>query len=921
LHTRSSSKNNASGGVSSEINVKWDENQHLTPLKTKLCVPPLRSRWMTRLRLVKRMDEGFNGKLTLISAPAGFGKTTLLVDWVHRHKIPVAWFSVDKADNDPLHFLTYVILGLQGRETGTGKAALTMLQSPQPPSVESILINLINDVIRIPTDIALILDDYHLVAAQPIHDLMAFLLENLPEQMHMVIATRSDPPLPLLARLRSQNQLTELRAADLSFSADETANLINQSLDLQLSTRDIQLLETQTEGWVAGLQLAALSLQGRKDPSDFIKGFKGDNRYIADYLTEEVLNRQSEPLRNFMLQTSILGRLCGSLCDTVTGQEHGQQVLNTLEKANLFVIPLDDERCWYRYHHLFADLLEQRLRMKQGDLVTELHNRASQWFAENDFKKEAVDHALAAKDYNQAAQLIQEIAGVDWDRANESRLIRWFRKLPNEQIGANSKLCIFYAKELSQSGYLEDAEMRLQAAENLIESTSNSELRNEDLRGRIAVIRAYISSQTGDFSRIIRFSNQALKLLPQGDLIWQSVAATTLGLAYGWSGVGDMVKAQQAFSEAMKISKAAGNMYHTILTNMCLGVVMLLRGQFKEAKDIFQQSISHANENGLSETEIAGSLYGNLGVIFCEWNDLNEGIRLINKGIELNKQGRDPLMLASCRINLFRALIYRMDLVGAFSVIEKLNESTREFRLPPWITNVIAANNVYSWLANGNLNAATQWAKEKGLSVDNKLTNLREPEHIALVFILIAQGQLDDADRLLQRLIENAKAGDRVYVVIEMRLMRALILKAQKNTSAALGELKLALSLAEPGGLIMIFVSKGKPVSELLEEIVAVKKGDQDATKTEFSLSYAKKLLSAFKAAAPPKTECLLDPISEREMEVLHLIAAGLSNREIADKLFISLNTVKTHTKNINSKLDVNSRIQAIARAKELGLL
>jgi LuxR family maltose regulon positive regulatory protein len=690
---------------------------------------------------------------------------------------------------------------------------------------------------------------------------------------------------------------------------------------LQLSTRDIQLIETRTEGWVAGLQLAALSLQGRKGPSDFIKGLKGDNRYIADYLTEEVLNRQPEPLRNFMLQTSILGRLCGSLCDAVTQQENSQQVLNTLEKANLFVIPLDDERCWYRYHHLFADLLKQRLRRKQGDLVPELHRRASQWFAKNGFKSEAVDHAFAVQNFTQAAQLIEEIAEIEWDHARESRLLGWFKKLPDENVDASPKLCIFYARELYKSGYLDEAEKRLQAADQMLESASTSDPAKKGLQGRIAVIRAYISSQTGDVSRIIHFSNQALKSLPQGDLIWRSVAATTLGFAYGWRGAGDLVKAQRAFSEAMKISKAAGNIFYNIFAGICLVAVMQLRCQFKEAKDICQQSLSLVNENGLSETEIAGSLYASLGMTFCEWNDLNEGIRLINKGIELNKQGRDPLMLASCRINLFRALIYRMDLVGAFSVIEKLNESTRDFRLPPWITNVIAANNVYSWLANGNLNTATQWAKEKGLSVDNKLTNLREPEHIALVFILIAQGQLDDADRLLQRLIENAKAGDRVYVVIEMRLMRALILKAQKNTSAALGELKLALSLAESGGLIMIFVSKGKPVAELLEEVVEVKRCDHDVTKAGFSLSYAKKILSAFKAGSPPKVESLVDPISERELEVLYLIAAGLSNREIAEKLFISLNTVKTHTKNINSKLGVNSRIKAVARAKELKLL
>jgi len=863
------------------------------------------------------MDEGFEGKLTLTSAPAGFGKTTLLVDWIHRNKIPVAWFSLDKADNDPIRFLTYVILGLQGQRAVTGKAALAMLQSPQPPSVESILINLINDVIHIPKDIALVLDDYHLVDAKPIHDMIAFLLENLPQQMHMIIATRSDPALPL-ARLRSQNLLTELRAADLSFTADETADLFNKNLNLGLSTKDIQLLEARTEGWIAGLQLAALSLQGRKDPSDFISRFKGDNRYIADYLTEEVLTRQPEDLRNFLLQTSILGRLSGSLCDAVTRQQDGEQILNTLEKANLFVIPLDDERCWYRYHHLFADLLEQRLRTQQADLLPELHRRASQWFAQNGFKNEAVDHALAAQDYPQAAQLIEEIAEIDWDRARESRLLRWLKKLPNEKINTNPVLCIFYARELFKSGYLDDAEKRLQAAEQMLESTSISDLKKAGLRGRIAVIRAYISTRTDNLSRAITFSRQALKLLPQKDLNWRSVAATMLGFGYGSD---KLVEAQQAFCEAMEISKAAGNVYYHIFAGSCLASVMAKRGQFKEARDFSRQLLGLAIENGIEQTGIAGSLYANLGMILCEWNDFDEGIRLLNLGIELSEQGRDPVILASCQLGLLRASMYRMDFAGAFKLMENINERAGNFALPPWITNAISALNVFFLLGSGNLNAALQWAQDRELSIDDKPDGSREVEYLALAHILIAQNKLDEADLLLQRLIANAKTGDRVYMMIEMRLCRMLIFTLKADKIAALAELKKALALAEPGGLIMMFVSKGKPVADLLEEIVAVKKRDHDAAQAGFSLSYAKKIWSAFKAATPPKIEGLLDPISERELEVLHLIAAGLSNREIAEKLFISLNTVKTHTKNINSKLNVNSRTQAIARAKELGLL
>jgi LuxR family maltose regulon positive regulatory protein len=920
LNSRSSIKNDFSATSQPELNAKWDDLQYLTPLRTKLCVPPLQTRWISRSRLDIRLDEGYERKLTLISAPAGFGKTTLLVDWVNTHNIPAAWFSVDKSDNDPLHFLSYVILSLQTLQADIGKAALTMLKSPQPPPIESILINLINDIMAISVDMALILDDYHLVDANSIHDMIAFLLENLPEQMHIIIATRSDPPLPL-ARIRSHHQLTELRAADMSFTVDETATLFNESLNLQLSNRDIQLLETRTEGWIAGLQLAALSLQGRKDPSDFIRTFKGEHRYIADYLMEEVLDRQPENLRDFLLQTSILTRLSGPLCDAVTEQENSQQMLNALEKANLFVIPLDDERYWYRYHHLFADLLEQRLRSKQSDLMIELHRRASQWLAENGFKEEAVDHAFVAQDHDQAVRLIEDIAEIDWDRARESRLLKWFKKLPDEKIEANPNLCIFYARESFKSGYLDEAEKKLQAAEQMLQSDSISDVNKKGLIGRIAVIRAYMSARTGDTSGIIHFSNQALKLLPQRDLMWRSVAATTLGMGYGWAGAGDCVKAQQAFLEAMKTSQEAGNIYYYIFAGSCLGSVMLMRAKFMEANNICQKMLSLAIRNGIEQTGIVGSLYGNLGMILCEYNDVDEGIRLLNKAVELSEQGRDPVIMASCQISLLRGLIYQTDFAGAFKLMEKINERASDFMLPPWITNTISAFNVYMWIGSGNLNRAVQWMQERKLSVDNTIDNLREFEYLALAHILFAQKQLDDADRLLQRLIENTKAGDRVYLMIEMRLYRALILKAKEDIGAALDELKSALALAEPGGLINIFVSKGKPVAELLEEIVAVKKRDQDDIKAGFSQSYVKKIMIGFKASTPPKIEGLFESLSEREIEVLFLIARGLSNKDIAEKLFISLNTVKTHTKNINSKLNVNSRTRAVARAKELGIL
>jgi LuxR family maltose regulon positive regulatory protein len=858
------------------------------------------------------MNEGFERKLTLLSAPAGFGKTTLLVDWIHKHRILATWISLDKGDNDSLQFLTYAILGLQTLKNDIGNTSLTMLQSPQPPPIETILINLINDVIDIQTDFVLILDDYHLVDARPVHEMIAFLLKNLPEQMHVIIATRSDPPLPLLARIRSQNQMIEVRAADLSFNAQETFDLFNKSLSMNLSDRDVHQLETRTEGWIAGLQLAALSLQGRENPSGFIEKFKGDNRYIADYLTEEVLNRQPEHLRNFLLQTSVLERMSGPLCDVVTGQKNSRQILNTLENANLFVIPLDDERIWYRYHHLFADLLKQQLYLQQGELESELHRRASQWLAKNGFKNEAVDHALTSRNNARAAQLIEEIAEIYWDHTSESRLLRWLKKLPNELIDANPKLCIFYARELFKSGFPDEAETRLETADQLLATAAISDSKKEALQGRIATIRGYESLLTGEFSRNIHFSEMALKLLPQEDLIWRSVAASNLGFAYSIIGAGDLAKAQQAFTEAKRICEAAGNIYYNIFAG---------RSRLNEAEDMCRQSLRLANENGIFQSGTVGTLYSTLGTVLCERNEFDEGIRLINKGIELCHQGRDPVGLAACRMGLWRALMHRHDIAGVLKVLQDLNEQASAFQLPYWITNSVSALNAIIWLGSGDLQAAVKWAQDRGLSIDGELGNLHELENFALTHILFAQNRLDDADHLLQRMIEDAKAGDRVIMMIDMRLQRVLIYRRKQDTATALDELKLALSEARTSGLTSIFVTKGEPMAELLEEYIAVHKRDQSDAKNNSALSFAKKLLSMIKAGRPPKMEDLVEPLSERELEVLYLIAAGLRNKEIAEKLFISLNTVKTHLKNINSKLDVTNRTRAVARAKELGLL
>jgi len=905
-------------------------------LETKIYIPAPPQTLVQRARLVQRLNEGMKCKLILISAPAGFGKTTLLSDWIQQSKMPVAWFSVDKGDNEPVHFLNYIIAGLQTVESNIGQSTRNLMKSLQLLPIQSILINFINDVISIPKDFALVLDDYHLVDSKSIHHLITFLLDHLPPQMHLIIATRSDPTLPL-SRYRSQNQLTEIRAADLIFTTAETSLFLNEKLSLGLSNDDIALLESQTEGWIAGLQLAALSMQGRKDKSNFIKVFTGVDRYIGDYLVEEVLSRQPERNKNFLLQTSILDRLSGPLCDAVTKQIDSQSMLNALEKANLFIFPLDNERQWFRYHHLFADLLQQRLRQTQSNLVLELHRRAYNWYLQEGLKYEAVDHLIAAQDFNQATQLIKEIAEIDWDRGRESKLFEWFKMLPEEKICSSPQLCIFHARELLESGYLEKAEKRLQEAEGMLESAteeateeSNRESAQRpdfhkykyELQGRIAVIRAWMASYRGDISEIIQYSRQALKSLPEEDLMWRSVAATSLGFAHGWSGDGDLIKAHQAFLEAKDISEAAGNIYMNLLASHSLYVIEMMQGKLKENKEKFQNLIQLAEECGMSRIGIAGSNYSIMGYLHCEKGEFEEGIRYIEKGIQIAEMGHDTITLVGCYFNLIRALYYKEDFTGAQSLIQKIEKIAADFTLPPWMTHTLEASKGLIWTVTGNLNAAANWVKERGLSIDDKLSQRREGEHTVLARILIAQDRLEEADQLLERLIENAEARTRFRVVIEMRLLRALTFYKRNDVHSAWGDLSQALALAEPGGFIYTVISEGKPMAELLEKILEEMKKADAEKKFSFSKAFVKKLLSTFKAAKPSKKALdLVEPLSERELEVLHLLAAGLSNQEIAQKLFISLNTVRTHTKNINTKLNVHSRTQAAARAKELGIL
>jgi len=811
---------------------------------------------------------------------------------------------------------------------------LSALQSPQPPPAKAVLTSLINDVAALPDRVILVLDDYHLIEAQAIHDALAFLLEYLPPQMHLVIATREDPSLSL-ARLRARGQLTELRATDLRFSSSEAAEFLNRAMGLDLSAEDIAALERRTEGWIAGLQLAAISMQDRKDTASLVRSFAGSHRYVLDYLIEEVLEQQSKKVQTFLLQTAILDRLTGSLCDAVcfddaeppTGQENGQQILEYLEHANLFVVPLDNERRWYRYHHLFADLLRQQLRRAQASLQSELHSRASKWYERNGLVEDAIEHALAALDFERAAHLIEGQVDATWRRGEHAKILGWLNALPRDQLSSRPHVLIFRAWVQLEDGKLAAAERSLQAVERAIRSIDEATAANTrqvgrpntaHLKSRVSVMRAMMAFHRADVPSITRFSHEALEHLPEEDLSWRGIAAMALGDSHYVDG--DMNAANEALSEAIRISRIAGNVYITAYTSIKLAIILQYQGRLHQALKTCRELLAFLNSNGLSQSALAGLLYAQWGEILWDLNDIDKAYQFAIKGIELGEYEIDVTNLVWAQIVLVKLLYAKTDLTGAMETILKLERIAKESHVPPWIVSRVASWKAKTLLKEGDAGALDQWVQERQLRTDDELPFVREVEYLALARVLILRGELGDAVNLVERLLERAQAGGRVTRQIEMLLVLSLAVKEQGDTDRALTTLSKGLSLAEPGGHVRIFVNEGPPMARLLYE--ALSRG--------IAPDYLRRLLAAFPSAEPeqpelsksqvPETE-LIEPLSERELEVLQLIAEGLTNREIASRLFLSLNTVKAHTRNIYGKLSVHNRTQAVSKAKALGIL
>jgi LuxR family transcriptional regulator, maltose regulon positive regulatory protein len=884
----------------------------LTPrLSTKLHRPLPRAHLVRRPQLAARLTQGVLGPLTLVSAPAGFGKTTLLAQWLAESDMPVAWLSLEPGDSEPVRFLSYLIAALQTLDPHLGAEALTLLQMPRPAAVETVLTLLTNDVGshgRDEGDFVLVLDDYHALDATPIDQALTYLVEHLPPHMHLVIATREDPPLPL-ARLRARGHLTEVRATDLRFTPSEAAEFLSQAMGLSLEAQDIARLATRTEGWIAGLQLAALSLQGQEDAAGFIRSFTGSHHFVLDYLVEEVLGQQDARLQSFLLRTSILDRMTGPLCDAVLMDPSvsGQETLEYIERANLFLVPLDNERHWYRYHQLFADLLQQRLHQSvassTGDErkgVAELHTRASQWYEENGFSIEAFQHAVAANDVARAERLI-EGEGVPLHFRGAGAPVRnWLESLPAAVLNARPSLWVAYASALMTTGQTTAVEQRLQAAETAMPRTEPDD-RTRDLVGRIASMRATLAVMQHDAETIVTQSRRALEYLDPDNLPLRTASSWTLGYAYQLQG--DRAAASRAYTEVIAISASLGDSIYTTAATTCLGQVQEADNQLYTAAETYRRALILAGD---PPQRIACEAHLGLARIYYQWNDLDAAGQHGQQCLQLTQQIDSVDTLAACWVLLARLKLVKGDVVSATALLAKAEQFVCQqnfaFRMPD-----VTSAQVLTLLRQGSLSAAAHLAQTHDLPISQARVHL-------------AQGDPSTALARLLPVRQQAEAKGWADERLQVMILQAVALHMNGEKSKAVQLICDALALAAPGGFIRLFVDEGPPAAHLLS--IASARG--------LIPDYTGKLLAVLEADAqqrentsslPSPAQPLTEPLSPRELEVLHLMAQGLSNQEMCERLFLALSTVKGHNRTIFGKLQVQRRTEAVARARGLGLL
>jgi LuxR family maltose regulon positive regulatory protein len=913
-----------------------------TLIRTKLHLPFIRPGLVCRPRLQARIAEGLRGPLTLITAPAGFGKTTLVASCVAGCGMPVAWLSLDKNDNQAGRFLNYLVAALQQADNTIGSEAAQLLAAAHQAPPEAVLTSLINDLDAAGGEIALVLDDYQLINSQAVHEQVAFLLEHCPKTFHLVIATRSDPPLPL-TRLRARGQMVELRTADLRFTEPEAAQFLNDFMGLSLDTGSVAVLEERTEGWIAGLQMAALSMRGREDVRGFIEGFSGTNRYIMDYLLEEVLASQSPEIQRFLLYTSILERLTAPLCDAVLANDEGAKregddrstrseslfagqsasILEYLERANLFLVPLDDERIWYRYHRLFADLLRTQLHRSLGAQgVAQLHVRAAEWHAQNGSILEAIHHASMASDDERVERFIEQNYMELVSRGEQSWIRSWTGKLSKELVYSRPWLCIYEAYSHSWFGELDEADRLLEEAEKRIRSeTSAPDARA--MQGLLAYVKSRVTAMRGDIHRAIEFCLEAREYTPASNLALQLDTRITLGYEYFLNG--DYANASPILHETIRLGITTGAVINTVAASCLMARLVAVQGLLNKSYDTYQiaaQSIPEASGQHLGARALV-----EIGIadLLCEWNDLDAALVHIRQGLALLPLWGKADDWALAYITLARIHLAQANRSEAIEAVEKATQLIQTRGVFSEARHAVEIAQVKLWLAQGDLQAAHRWAASQGerLSSDDRFGFENELTHITQARVYIAQNKPNKAIDLLSHLEEAARSAGRMGRVIEILLLQALALREIGDSKRALLALTKCLTLAEPEGYVRVFLDEGQPMQMLLAQWLAHASAGP-------LRDYAIRLLSHFDAephiitAAQEKASPagdLVEPLSQREVEVLHLIALGRTNKEIARQLVVAPGTVKAHTASIYRKLDVANRTEAVARARQLGIL
>ena len=883
------------------------DNEPVVLLKTKLSQPVIRSTILTRTRLFEDLDAGMRGRLVLISAPAGYGKTTLLCDWLRTRKPSAAWVSLEKEDNDPVRFLTYLIAAFQDIIPNAGQSQLEKAASLRTPNFEKWLSLFINDLNDSSDDIVLVLDDYHLIDSRRVHDMMEFFLEHQPPHLHSVILTRSDPPLAL-ARLRSQSQLTEIRGNDLSFRSGEVSVFFNTILKLDLAERDVDLLGSKTEGWAAGLQLAAFSMQSRSDVSGFIRSFEADNRYIADYLMEEVLAHQPEQVQQFLMNTCILDRLTAPLCDAVTGSKDSRDMLTYLENANLFIFPLDKKREWFRYHQLFGDLLKQKLQLSMNSAhVANLHQIASRWYEENDFHNEAVKQMLRSGDFDASADLIVRHAQELLLHGNVATLKSWIDALPENVIRGHLKLFVYHAMTMVLSSHpIGEAESRIKEA---IRAD-----REKSISGEIMAFHGLIAAYKGRSRKSIELCEKALRLLPEEDLFFRSFTVGYLGLNYLYSG--HILPARKAFQEAVSIAGKTGNVMISVLARTHLAELLYFEGKLDEALSMYEKACTI--QVGKQQPVMGIALIG-IGNLYREWNLLDKAMDHLQRGIRLADRFGEIGVLHGY-IGMSRIKQAEGDWKSATLLLNKAERIAREFDAMTFDDRIVANYRARFHIATGRLEEAREWTRSYQLGDDETvlhaaekdLTYMQMFDYSALVRLYIMDGSPEKAVRLLRCMTDISCRKGWTLFEIDNHLCAALAQDALGDAHSAMESMQRSLRMAERGRLMRTYLDEGEPAINMISELN--RRGGHSGRMSE----YLKTILDMAPADDAHQSP---DALSERELEVLQLIADGLTNQEIGDRLFISLNTVRTHTKNINSKLNVHNRTQAIARGREQGII